>query len=154
MAHKPRIVEVFSDEEEDEYELRTEQKEEDYSSGDDIFAVCDFTFAVERPEKQITAKRKQVLDGVYPPRLRDVTGKENKPPRDEETGRTLRGNRGAAAQQQKPSEGTQLMQKSTVGKEKESSEPIPVEVHEPRFDASKDSDIIQDQSRKKRPESK
>lgn len=97
MMCEPRIIKVCSEGDKSEYELVTSQKGKEISLGDDMFAIKDFTFVAERPEKQITAKRKQLFDGVYPPRR----GKENQPPRNEDTGRILQGNKGVSMQQQK-----------------------------------------------------
>lgn len=79
------------------YELKPADLGSDDESGG-VFAVRDFSFATDRPEKQIAAKRKQVLEGVYPPRLRDVVGKENQPVVNKETGCPVRGVRGGAPQ--------------------------------------------------------
>jgi len=109
---------------------------------EDVFAVRDVTnqiYEVERPEKQITARRRQVLDGVYPPRLKDM-GKENRPAMNPETGRVLRPGKTSANQ---PS------QAAEKGKEKarqprKQMEPISVDVHAPRYDAARDDQIIED----------
>lgn len=131
---------------ESEYELDKELDEdrlfEDTNNDiEDIFAVQDFTFAVDRPEKQIAAKRRQVLDGVYPPRIRDMPGKENQPPRNEETGRITRGIKGKAetAANNKPAENN-----------KSKKQPTPIDVNQPRFDGRKDADILEDRVPKRK----
>jgi hypothetical protein len=65
---------------------------EDRSDVEDVFAIRDVgweTFVADRPEKKIAARQKMVMDGVYPPRLKDISkGKENRPA-DPETGRPI-----------------------------------------------------------------
>jgi hypothetical protein len=130
------IVSDYDEEWSDEYD-----EEDLYGHNEGVFAIRDLTndsYEVERPEKQITARKKQVLDGVYPPRLKDV-GKENRPAINPETGRAIRPGKPSTSQPAK-----------TVEKGKERAtprkplEPIPVEVHAPRFDATRDDQIVED----------
>jgi hypothetical protein len=94
------------------------------------------TFEVERPAKQIATKRKMVMDGVYPPRLKDLNpGKENKPDKDPETGRTIR-----IAKHQPRSVGVPKEIKKKIN----NGDPMPVDVHEPRYNGSRDDKIIED----------
>ena len=110
-----------------------------YSDHEDVFAVHDVgwkSYAAERPEKKIAAKQKMILDGVYPPRLKDLAkGKENRPA-NPETGRPVRPGK---AQGPKP---TAIIEPAM--KPKKPAEPTPVEVHKPRYDASNDDHIIED----------
>jgi hypothetical protein len=93
-------------------------------------------FEVERPAKQIATKRKMVMDGVYPPRLKDLKqGKENAPAKNPETGRTIR-----ATKNQPSSVGVPREIKKKGG----NGDPIPVDVHEPRYNGNKDNQIIED----------
>jgi hypothetical protein len=109
------------------------------SDAEDVFAIYNVgwkSFAADRPEKKIAARQKMVMDGVYPPRLKDLAkGKENRPA-DPETGRPVRPGKKQAPKPTPP--------KEPVKKPKKSPEPIPVEVHKPRYDASKDNQIIED----------
>lgn len=69
----------------------SEKDDDEYGEMEEVFVVRDLTnqsYEVERPEKQITARKRQVLDGVYPPRLKEG-GKENRPA-NPETGRAIR----------------------------------------------------------------
>jgi len=63
------------------------------SDQEDVFAIHDIgwkAMVADRPEKKIAARQKMVMDGVYPPKLKDlVKGKENRPV-DAETGRPIR----------------------------------------------------------------
>ncbi|KIM75081.1 hypothetical protein PILCRDRAFT_92282 [Piloderma croceum F 1598] len=90
----------------------------------------------DRPEKKIAAKQKMVMDGVYPPKLKDlIKGKENCPV-DAETGRPIRPGKGQAPKASTPKEPAQ--------KQKKAPDPVPMEIHKPRYDASKDAQIIED----------
>jgi hypothetical protein len=67
--------EPITDYQQDESELFYES---DY---EDVFAIHDVgwkSYVADRPEKKIAAKQKMVMDGVYPPRLKDLSArKEN-----------------------------------------------------------------------------
>jgi len=94
------------------------------------------TFEVERPAKQIATKRKLVMDGVYPPRLKDLKGsKENHPAKDPETGRLNRTTRNQPKPVGIPRE---------IKKKAKAGDPVPVEVHKPRYDGGRDDQIIED----------
>jgi len=96
MAHPIRringetIIQAFEREERPQAHLITVQDFSDYSEGDSEDESNDVvygikgdeaeTYEVERPAKQIATKRKMVMDGIYPPRLKDLGGrKENHP---------------------------------------------------------------------------
>jgi hypothetical protein len=112
------------------------------SDYEDVFAIRDVgwrSYAADRPEKKIAARQKMVMDGVYPPRLKDLSaGKENRPA-DPETGRPIRPGKGQAPKPRPPP-----VIKEILSKPKNPPETIPVEVHKPRFDASNDTQIIED----------
>lgn len=82
---------------ETEYELRIIEEYGDRDHQEDVF-VQDYLFVADWPEKQIAAKQKQILEGVYPLRLRDIMGKENKLSVNEKMGHLVRGTRGASLQ--------------------------------------------------------
>jgi hypothetical protein len=109
------------------------------SDVEDVFAVRDVgweTFVADRPEKKIAARQKMVMDGVYPPRLKDISkGKENRPA-DPETGRPIRSGK---AQGTRPA-----VIKEPMVKPRNVVEPMEVDSHEPRYDGTKDSQIIED----------
>src|ERR1700685_4864245 len=51
----------------------SDKESDDEEAEDFVYAIrgSDFdTFGAERPAKQITTKRKMVMDGVYPPRVK------------------------------------------------------------------------------------
>ena len=85
--------EELAEEVEVEKELEWEQDWEEDFGGEDMFAVHDIgwqSFAAERPEKMIAAKKRMVMEGVYPPRLKGLpVGKENHPA-DPGTGQLVR----------------------------------------------------------------
>jgi hypothetical protein len=118
----------------DGYESDSEDEEEDM-----VFAIRGNnveTYEVERPAKQIATKRKMVMDGVYPPRLKDLKGgRENHPPKNPETGRTTRTMKNPPKPVGIPRE---IKKKSKTG------DPIPVDVHKPRYDEANDEQIIED----------
>ena len=98
------------------------------------------TFEVERPAKQIATKRRMVIDGVYPPRVKDLKkDKENIPQaaKNPDTGRPIRGNKN------KPN-GVGVPKDIRV--KPHTKEPIPVDIHEPRYDGTKDNQIIEDEA--------
>src|SRR6202790_4034349 len=138
----------LSDTEEEDFKPNQEDIQDWYSDHEDVFAIRDInsqTYGVERPEKSIATRKKMVLDGVYPPRIKDILpGKENRPT-DSNTGRPIRPGKQQVA---KPSTSSNVPVE--VSKPKKAPEPIPVEVHAPRYDASKDSQIIEDDQRKKK----
>jgi hypothetical protein len=108
------------------------------SGHEDVFAIHDVGWRshfADRPEKKIAAKQKMVLDGVYPPRMKDLgKGKENRPA-NPDTGRPIRPGKSQAP-------------KPPVSKPRKVSDPVPVDDHKPRYDASKDNQIIEDKSLK------
>src|SRR6266436_3453762 len=118
----------------DGYESDSEDEEEDM-----VFAIRGDnveTYEVERPAKQIATKRKMVMDGVYPPRLKDLGGgRENHPPKNPETGRTTRTTKNQPKLVGVPKE---------IKKKSKSGDPIPVDVHKPRYDEADDEQIIED----------
>jgi len=120
------------------------EDEDNWDVMEDVFAIRDIgndAYAAERPEKQIAARKKQILEGVYPPRLKDLNqGKENRPPVNPDTGRTIRGTRN-----QPPAAETTRNVPRRVQKP---AEPIPIEIDVPRFDGSNDRDIIEDQGKR------
>jgi len=123
------------------------EDEDKYGDFEDVFAVRDLgrsVFEVERPEKQITARKRQVLEGVYPPRLKDL-GKENRPATNPETGRPIRAGKPQTSQPTRPAEIAR-----EKGKPRKIGEPVPLEVHKPRYDATDDKDIIEDNGRDQR----
>ena len=93
------------------------------------------SYEVERPAKQIATKRKMVIDGVYPPRLKDKTGKENQQAKNSETSRTIRSNKNQPNPVGVPRE---------IKKKSKDGDPMSVDVHEPRYDGNKDDQIIED----------
>ena len=118
----------------------SEKDDDEYGEMEEVFVVRDLTnqsYEVERPEKQITARKRQVLDGVYPPRLKEG-GKENRPA-NPETGRAIR-----------PGKSTTAPPARAMDKGKERARPrkaqeqSPVDVHAPRYDAGRDDQIIED----------
>src|SRR3984885_628269 len=140
------IIQAFEREERPQTHLITIQEMSDHSENDNtdeeddvVLAIREddvVTFEVERPAKQIAIKRKMVMDGIYPPRLKDLKGeKENHPARNPETGRTTR---------------TTKIQPKSVGipreikKKNKSGEPMPVDVQKPRYDGANDEQIIED----------
>jgi len=69
----------------------------DETDREDVFAIrnIDWTFAADRPERSIAARKREVLDGVYPPRLKNLApGKENRVVNGD-TGRPVRTGKGA-----------------------------------------------------------
>jgi len=140
------IIQAFEREERPQAHLITVQDFSDYSEGDSEDESDDVvygikgdeaeTYEVERPAKQIATKRKMVMDGIYPPRLKDLGGrKENHPAKNPETGRTTR---------------TTKNQPKPVGIPKEiknkgkTRDPVPVDIHKPRYDGANDEQIIED----------
>jgi len=140
------IIQAFEREERPQAHLITVQDFSDYSEGDSEDESNDVvygikgdeaeTYEVERPAKQIATKRKMVMDGIYPPRLKDLGGrKENHPAKNPETGRTTR---------------TTKNQPKPVGIPKEiknkgkTRDPVPVDIHKPRYDGANDEQIIED----------
>jgi len=121
-------------------ELYGESESEQYESDNEAEAVYAIrgndinTYEVERPAKQIATKRKLVMDGVYPPQLKDLKSKkENKNP---ETGRTNRSGKDQPRGVGIPRE--------IKKKDKSSGDPKPVDVQGPRYDGSRDDQIIED----------
>ena len=117
---------------------------ESESDAEDVFAVRDVgweTFVADRPEKKIAARQKMIMEGVYPPQMKDLSrGKENRPA-DPETGRPVRAGK---------MQGTRPATiREAPAREKKTAEPMEVDDHEPRYDASKDSQIIEDARTKK-----
>jgi len=124
--------------EEDQYVINQGYDDEDRN--EDVFAVRDAnwrTYVAERPEKQIAAKKRMVMDGVYPPRLKDLAGGKENRPVNEETGRPVRPGKAQPAR----SEGVREIEQKS-----KKVEPVPVEVHQPRYDPSKDSHIVEDKN--------
>ena len=113
----------------------------DETDREDVFAIrnIDWTFAADRPERSIAARKREVLDGVYPPRLKNLApGKENRVVNGD-TGRPVRTGKGAVL---RPNKG-----KDPVPVAKRANEIVPVEVERPRFDASKDDQIVEDKAK-------
>jgi hypothetical protein len=82
-----------------------------------------------------------VMDGIYPPRLKDLKNeKENEPIKNAETGRTIRANKNQPTGVGVPKE---------IRKKSNNGDPMPVDVHEQRYDGSKNDQIIEDRSRPK-----
>jgi hypothetical protein len=121
---------------------------------DDVFVIRDIEnagYGVERPEKQITAKRKQVLEGVYPPRLRDLkSNKENREAHVPETGRQARPTRRQGPHDENEAREDRRAKMPVKDKEQQAKRRTlePMDVDEPRFDGSKDDAIIEDRSKK------
>jgi hypothetical protein len=115
------------------------------SDQEDVFAIREVgwkSMVADRPEKKIAARQKMVMDGVYPPKLKDLAkGKENRPV-DAETGRPIRPGKNQAPKASNS--------KEPVQKQKKTPEPVPMEIHKPRYDASKDAQIIEDPRVKKK----
>ena len=81
------------------------------------------------------------MEGIYPPRVKDLPlAKENRPA-NIETGRPIRAGKGKDLPQEKP--------KELAGKSRKLLEQRPVESHMPRYDATKDSQIIEDKDLKR-----
>jgi hypothetical protein len=136
----------------------SEREESQEKWRDEVFVIQDVRntgYGVERPEKQITTKRKQVLEGVYPPRLKDlVANKENRRGFNPETayhrsysacnmgpGSAWVRAKESRTRERKCRQGTGTLRK----KEKGWSQ---WRVDEPRFDGNRDDDIIEDRSKK------
>jgi hypothetical protein len=119
----------------DGYESDSEDEEEE----DMVFAIREDdveVYEVERPAKQIATKRKMVMDGIYPPRLKDLRGgKENHPAKNPETGRTTR----MTKNQPKP-----VGIPKEIKRKSKSGDPIPIDVQKPRYDGANDEEIIED----------
>jgi hypothetical protein len=85
VADDPDNEGYLSDTEEEDFEPIQEDIQDWYSDHEDVFAIHDVisqTYGVEHPEKSIVTRKKMVLDGVYPPRIKDILpGKENRPTR-------------------------------------------------------------------------
>ena len=117
----------------------SDKESDDEEAEDFVYAIrgSDFdTFGAERPAKQITTKRKMVMDGVYPPRVKDLkSSKENEPAKDPETGRTIRMTKNQPSPVGIPRE---------IKKKERHGDPILVDVHEPRFNGQRDEQIIED----------
>jgi hypothetical protein len=120
----------------DEYKSDSEDEEEEEDmvfaiKGDDVEA-----YEVERPVKQIATKRKMVMDGIYPPQLKDLRGeKENHPARNPETGRTTRMTKNQPKPVEIPKE---------IKRKSKSRDPIPIDVQKPRYDGANNEEIIED----------
>ena len=115
-----------------------DQKGYEDSGREDVFAIRDVgikSYVAERPEKQITARKRMVLDGVYPPRMKDLAGGKENRPADPETGRPIRTGKAL------PSRTTKV--KEVVARTNKGAAPAAVE-DEPRYDAMKDREIIED----------
>jgi hypothetical protein len=124
--------------EEDQYVI--DQGYDDEDRNEDVFAVRDAnwgTYVAERPKKQIAAKKRMVMDGVYPPRLKDLAGGKENQPVNEETGRPVQPGKAQPARSEGVREIEQKLKKV---------EPVPVEVHPLRYDPSKDSHIVEDKN--------
>jgi hypothetical protein len=77
-----------------------------------------------------------VIEGVYPPRLKNLfPGKENRP-EDPQTERPIRAGKVRGASQQKPRE--------TARKSKKPLEQVPMETNGLRYNPTQDSQIIED----------
>ncbi|KIM71157.1 hypothetical protein PILCRDRAFT_805321, partial [Piloderma croceum F 1598] len=137
------FIQAYEREQKPQSHLVTVYESSDKSDSDDdeevVYAIrgADYdSFEVERPAKQIATKRKLVMDGVYPPRLKDLKGsKENHPAKDPETGRLTRMTRNQPKPVGIPRE---IKKKVKVG------DPVPVDVHKPRYDGGRDDQIIED----------
>ena len=140
------IIQAFEREERPQTHLITIQEMSDHSENDNtdeeddvVLAIREddvVTYEVERPAKQIAIKRKMVMDGIYPPRLKDLKGeKENHPVRNPETGRTTRTTKNQPKSVGIPRE---------IKKKNKSGEPMPVDVQKPRYDGANDEQIIED----------
>jgi hypothetical protein len=105
----------------------------------DVFAVRDaqgISHAVQHPEKHIAAKQKQVMEGVYPPQLKDVYPRKENQPVSSETGRPIQGTRVLPSPIKRLDRHVDMPQII--------KEPVPIEVDKPRFDGRKDAEIIED----------
>jgi hypothetical protein len=120
----------------DEYESDSEDEEEEEDmvfaiKGDDVEA-----YEVEWPAKQIATKWKMVMDGIYPPQLKDLQGgKENHPAKKPETGRTTRMTKNQSKPVGIPKE---------IKRKSKSGDPIPIDVQKSRYDGANDEEIIED----------
>src|SRR5882762_9388288 len=117
----------------------SERSESEGEDNDVVLAISgtDFNvFKVERPAKQIATKRKMVMEGVYPPRLKDLKDKENHgPPKNPDTGRKIRATKGQPSAVGVPRE---------IRKKEKQGEPIPVDTDKPRYDGNDDDQIMED----------
>ena len=111
---------------------------------EDVFAIQEAgwrSWFADRPEKKIAAKKRMVIEGVYPPRLKELVGGKENRPADPQTGRPVRtGKAQQSGRVTKPVEHVETPRKV--------QEPTPIDVDEPRYDASKDSGVVEDQSGK------
>lgn len=119
-----------------------------------VFAIQDMwgeSYGVERPERQIAAKRKQVLDGVYVPRLKDISNKPIRAPVSAETGRQLRPTQKVYPRPPPKPRASSPAERPAPPEKVSSSQPkvVPVDVEGPRFDASRDENIIEDARKEK-----
>jgi len=117
----------------------SERSESEGEDDDVVLAISgtDFNvFEVERPAKQIATKRKTVMEGVYPPRLKDLKDKENQgPAKNPDTGRKIRATKGQPSAVGVPRE---------IRKKEKQGEPIPVDTDKPRYDGNDDDQIMED----------
>jgi hypothetical protein len=144
--HNDSDTESDSDDEGyDSQSLRNQNFPEDRT----VFAVRDIQefnqdeiYAAERPQKQITTFRKQRLEGVFPPRLKDLqSNKENRPSINSETGRPIRGTKNNPDTVKRSEQrGDRLPIPKNV---------VPVDVEKPRFNGRNDDEIVEDRSKRK-----
>lgn len=144
VAHFVKIAELSEDSSEYGGESDSTDEDDEEWRGDireAVFAVREqpgSTFSVERPEKQIAAKRKQVLDGVYPPRLKDLRApRDARPNINTETGRPIRSTRETSRKE---------VDARTAPHVPKAPGPVPVEVETHRFNPERDEDIVEDRS--------
>jgi len=95
--------------------------------------------AADRPEKKIAARQKMVMDGVYPPRLKGFICRKR-----ESTCRSRNWPPYTPRKRSSTKPRPPPVIKEILSKPKNPPETIPVEVHKPRFDASNDTQIIED----------
>ena len=138
----------YSSDSEDDWKP-TEQSENsdwlDDTDREDVFAVQDVhwdSYGVDRPEKSIAAKKRTVMEGVYPPRLKDISAAKENRPANPETGRPIRVGKEKVIPVQEKS-------KEPFGKSRNPLEQMPVDSNVPRYDPSQDSQIIEDKNGKR-----